>query len=149
MKKHITYKKIFFAACFILSLCNLLHAQSFEPVVGSNYYYLTSRDWKLSVIEHDTVSIPIDNPDVFTLMFFVGIPIGSPNSLMISQNDTLSDPVEYEFVTPAQNQIVLAPGTSNQQIWTIDYIDADIFIYLTSITINGTLYNYRFKMVSI
>lgn len=147
MKKNMFIKLLCFSIFLALSSLTDAKAQSFEPVVGTNYYYLTRSTWKLSNIDlMDTISIAVTEDETFMYSFSVGLPLGTSNYMVTIQHDTVSTPIQYT-ISAAQDQIVLYPGTSYAQTFTIEYINDDIFIYRASYPVNGTTYNYRFKMV--
>lgn len=126
-----------------------VNAQSFEPVEGTNYYYLTRGFWQLSNVDlQDTISISVTENESIQYAFAVGLPLGTSNYVTIIQRDTVALPVQFTMST-AQDQVTIAPGTSQAQTFRIEYIDDDIFIYKAYYNVNGTIYDYRFKMVNI
>jgi hypothetical protein len=146
MKKNQLHKILLLASFFMLTLYNNLYAQSFEPKVGTNYYYLTRGVWKLSSINLDTISLPAYITGVFNFTFYVGLPYNSQNIVTNTQNDTISDPLAFAFADATQKQIIIAPNTPNAQTITIDYIDDHLFIYFLTIPISGVDRKYQFIM---
>jgi len=146
MKKNQLYKILLIASFFMLSLYNNLYAQSFEPKVGTNYYYLTRGVWGLSSINLDTISLPASVTGSFNFTFYVGLPYNSQNIMTNTQNDTISDPLVFAFADTTQKQIIISPNTADAQTFTIDYIDDHLFIYFLTIPVSGIDKKYRFIM---
>ncbi|MGN6646759.1 MAG: hypothetical protein ACTHJT_09520 [Cytophaga sp.] len=149
MKKNNFKWLLCFSTLFILSTFSTVKAQSFEPVVGTNYYYLTRGVWQMTAIDLDTNSVLTPEDQTIKFVFSVGLPLGTSNWVRTIQNDTLSNPMEYTFSSSTQEQIIINPNTSSPQTFTIDYIDDNMFIYRSNYDVGGTTYNYTFKLMKV
>ncbi len=144
MKKNNIQKILLLTAFLAFSLCITQVQAQTTPPVRSNFDYLTTGMWKLVGIDFNTVSTDATDDNTFYYTFYAGTPT---NTVTITQNDSISDLV-FNFADQAQKQLVISPGTPDVQTFTIDYIDDNFLVYLASYTIDGVLYNYRFRMIN-